>query len=207
LNEVLLTRNIQGIIVGPATQHYRIDGLDWNRFAATAIGYALVDPELHRVSEDHYKGMKLVFEHCLKEGYHRIGLGIVGTHNDERHQRWLAAFLLEQHLSGIEPKLPIFQAGSQDWQSAASDWAANHQPDIILTDYPDRWDISGIPTMGFAISDIENSQVQGIIENNREIGIGAADALVGLLYQNERGVPGCRRTILVDPREGFLAIP
>jgi hypothetical protein len=119
----------------------------------------------------------------------------------------LAAFLLEQHLSGIEPKLPILQAGSQDWQSAASDWAANHQPDIILTDYPDRWDISGIPTMGFAISDIENSQVQGIIENNREIGIGAADALVGLLYQNERGVPGCRRTILVDPREGFLAIP
>ena len=60
--------------------------------------------------------------------------------------------------------------------------------------------------MGFAISDFDHSSAQGIIENNREIGIGAADVIVGLLYRNERGIPSCRRTVLVDPKEGFTDV-
>ena len=204
LNEVLQARNIQGIIVGPSTHHYRIEGFDWSKYAAAAIGYALDDPLLHRVSEDHYKGMKQLFEHCLHKGYRRIGLGIVRTHNDERYQRWLAAYLLEQHLSDLEPKLPIFQAQSDDWKEPALAWAREQKPNIVLTDDPDEWKDLNIPTMGFAISDFDHSDSQGIIENNREIGIGAADVIVGLLYRNERGAPHCRRTVLVDPEEGFV---
>lgn len=206
LNKVLLTRNIQGIIVGPSTQHYHIEGLDWSKFAVAAIGYALDDPPLHRVSEDHYRGMKRVFEHCLQKGYRRIGLGIVGTHNEERHQRWLAAYLLEQHLAGVAPRLSIYQAQSEDWKPSAKAWVKKEKPNMVLTDFPDLWKGTGIPTMGFAISDFDHSDSQGIIENNREIGIGAADVIVGLLYRNERGIPSCRRTVLVDPEEGFTDV-
>lgn len=203
LNQILVTRNIQGLIVGPSTRHYRIEGLDWKRFAAVAIGYALDSPNLHRVSEDHYRGMKLLFEHCLREGYRRIGLGIVRTHNDERFQRWLAAYLLEQHLKQVHPQLPVFQAGTSRWKNQATQWLDQNKPDVVLTDDPDPWQELGIPAMGFAISDVVNSKVEGIVENNREIGNGAADAIVGLLYRNERGIPDCRRTVLVDPREDF----
>lgn len=207
LNEVLLARNIHGIIVGPATRHYRIDGLDWDRYAAVAIGYALECPELHRVSEDHYIGMKLVFRHCLELGHRRIGLGIVGAHNAERYERWLAAYLLEQSRLPGDGRLPLFRAEGARWREAARAWVATARPDVVLTDAPREWSGLGVATMSFALSDIDNPDTLGMRENNREIGRGAADAVVGLLYRNERGEPANRRTILVDPQEAFQAVP
>ena len=56
LNQVLLTRNVQGVIVGPTLEHHTLEGLDWPRFALVTIGYGLTSPALHRVTEDHYLG-------------------------------------------------------------------------------------------------------------------------------------------------------
>jgi len=207
LNEVLFARNINGIIVGPSTRHFQIEGLDWDRYASLAIGYALEAPKLHRVSEDHYIGMKLVVRHCLETGCRRIGLGIAGAHNEERFQRWLAAYLLEQHLLSEEARLPVFRSEGGSWEKEARQWLEENEPDVVLTDEPEKWSAFRIRTMSFAISDIDNADTPGIVENNREIGKGAGDALVGLLYRNERGIPVCRRTVLVDPQEAFDAAP
>lgn len=198
LNQVLVTRGVQGIIVGPTLEHHELQGLDWPRFALVAIGYGLAAPALHRVTEDHHLGMKLAFESCLQKGHQRIGLAIVRQHNAIRRERWIGAYLYEQHQHlAPDERLPIYVASTNKPIAEAQRWLKKHKPTIILADDPAAWSSTGLPTVGFAISTAHNSP--GVHENNRGIGSHAADLLVSLVLRNERGIPKMRQTILVEP--------
>ena len=198
LNQVLVTRNVQGVIVGPTLEHHTIEGLDWARYSLVTIGYGLSSPVLHRVTEDHHLGMKLAFESCLRSGHRRIGLAVVRQHNAMRRERWIGAYLYEQaqHLKGSE-RLPFFIAESDRPIMEAAGWLKANQPEILLADDPAAWRGAGVPTLGFALSAAH--QYPGVHENNRGIGRCAADLLVSLALRNERGFPSSRQTVLVEP--------
>lgn len=198
LNQVLVTRNIQSVIVGPALEHHELHGLDWARFALVTIGYGLVHPSIHRVTEDHHLGMKLAFEACLGDGHRRIGLALVRQHNATRRERWSGAYLYEQqqHLSPAE-RLPIYVATTNTPIAEAAPWLKLNRPDIVLADDPAAWRAAGVTTLGFALSAAHN--FPGVHENNREIGRSAAELLVSLVLRNERGLPAGRQTVLVEP--------
>jgi DNA-binding LacI/PurR family transcriptional regulator len=196
LNRVLVTRAAQGIIVGPTLRHYALAGLEWDRFALVTIGYALTQPGLHRVTEDHHFGMKLAFAACQAQGHRRIGLAITGEHHELRRERWLGAFLAEQHQK-LPPgeRVPIFRDGHAGETAAA--WVRRGRPGVILADEPERWADAGVPAVGFAIPTPDRRR--GVHENNRGIGRGAADLLISLVQRNERGLPAARHTVLVEP--------
>lgn len=198
LNQVLVTRNVQGVIVGPTLEHHVLEGLDWARYSLVTIGYGLTAPVLHRVTEDHHLGMKLAFESCLRSGHRRIGLAVVRQHNAMRKERWIGAYLYEQyqHLKPVE-RLPIFMAETERPLEEATRWAKANKPDILLADDPSAWRGGAVPTLGFALSAAH--QYPGVHENNRGIGRRAADLLVSLVLRNERGLPGSRQTVLVEP--------
>lgn len=198
LNQVLLTRNIQAVIVGPTLAHHDLHGLAWERFALVTIGYGLRMPALHRVTEDHYLGMKLAFESCLAQGHRRIGLALVRQHNAMRQERWVGAYLYEQHqhLAAAE-RIPIFLARTSTPIAEAGAWLRAQKPHIVLADDPAAWRATGVKTLGFALSAAHH--FPGVHENNRGIGRHAADLLVSLVLRNERGIPGMRQTVLVEP--------
>ncbi len=198
LNQVLQTRNVQGVIVGPSLEHHELHGVDWPRFALVTIGYGLTVPVLHRVTEDHYLGMKLAFESCLAKGFRRIGLALVRQHNATRRERWIGAFLYEQQQQ-LEPanRLPIYVAPVERKSAEAGEWLRTNRPEILLVDDPTAWRNIGISTVGFALSAAHRHP--GVLENNREIGRHAADLLVSLVLRNERGIPATRQTVLVEP--------
>jgi DNA-binding LacI/PurR family transcriptional regulator len=198
LNQVLVTRSVQGVIVGPTLEHHSLEGIDWPRFALVTIGYGLVSPVLHRVTEDHHLGMKLAFESCLRKGHRRIGLALVRQHNSMRRERWTGAYLYEQHqhLAPAE-RLPIYVAGTNTPIAEAAGWLKTGRPDIVLADDPAAWRSTGVPTLGFALAAAH--QYPGVHENNRGIGRHAADLLVSLVLRNERGLPAGRQTVLVEP--------
>jgi DNA-binding LacI/PurR family transcriptional regulator len=137
---VLITRGVQGVIIGPTLEHHELRGLDWERFALVTIGYGLTAPALHRVTEDHHLGMKLAFESCLARGHRRIGLALVRQHNAMRRERWVAAYLYEQfqHLAPDE-RLPIHLAGPADPRAAGARWLKAYRPDVVLADDPTAW--------------------------------------------------------------------
>lgn len=198
LNQVLVTRNVQGVIVGPTLEHHTLTGLDWARFSLVTIGYGLAAPALHRVTEDHYLGMKMAFESALRRGHRRIGLALVRQHNAMRRERWMGAYFLEQHLHlALKERLPIFVAQSAAPIAEAASWLKAQKPDIVLADDPAAWRSAGVPTLGFALSAAHNHP--GVHENNRGIGRHAADLLVSLVLRNERGLPAGRQTVLVEP--------
>lgn len=198
LNQVLVTRNVQGLIVGPTLEHHELCGLDWSRFALVTIGYGLSSPNLHRVTEDHHLGMKLAFESSLEKRHRRIGLALVRQHNAMRRERWIGAYLYEQykHLEAKD-RLPIYIAAEDAPGPEAMVWLKANRPDIILADDPAAWRDVDVPTLGFALSAAHHHP--GVQENNRGIGRHAADLLVSLVMRNERGLPRDRQTVLVEP--------
>lgn len=202
LNRVWLTRAVQGVIIGPTLQRHSLDGIDWERFSVVTIGYALQSPAVHRVTEDHYIGMKLAFEACLARGHRRIGLAITGRHHSLRRERWLGAYLVEQHRH-LTPgeRVPVLERGegaNEERTEAAAAWLRLHHPEVVLADEPTLWEPLGVPALGFAIAGMEPAP--GVHENNRGIGRHAADLLVALLQRNERGLPASRQTVLVEPQ-------
>ncbi len=198
LNRVLATRKVQGLIVGPTLEHHELRGIDWARLSLVTIGYGLAAPALHRVTEDHHLGMKLAFEACLAKGHRRIGLALVRQHNAMRRERWIGAYLYEQHqhLTPAE-RLPIYIATTAAPIAEAAKWLRANKPDIVLADDPAAWRSSAVATLGFALTAAHN--FPGVHENNRGIGRHAADLLVSLVLRNERGIPAMRQTVLVEP--------
>lgn len=198
LNQVLITRNVQALIVGPTLEHHDLSGIAWERFSLVTIGYGLRSPVLHRVTEDHHLGMRLAFEWCVAQGYRRIGLALVRQHNAMRRERWMGAYLYEQH-AHLKPgdRLPIYIAQTASPIVEANTWLRNQRPDIVLADDPAAWRRTSVKTLGFALSAAH--QFPGVQENNRGIGRHAADLLISLVLRNERGVPDMRQTVLVEP--------
>jgi DNA-binding LacI/PurR family transcriptional regulator len=198
LNQVLVTRNVQGIIVGPTLEHHNVEGIEWSCFSLVTIGYGLVSPALHRVTEDHHLGMKLAFESSLGQGHQRIGLALLREHNAMRRERWISAYLYEQyeHLRPTE-RIPVYVATGETPVANHRRWLSRYKPDILLADDPSLWRSFGVATLGFALSG--GHDFPGVHENNRGIGRSAADLLVSLVLRNERGIPAMRQTILVEP--------
>jgi LacI family transcriptional regulator len=196
LNRILVTRAVRGLIIGPTLQRHALTGIEWERFALVTVGYALTDPVVHRVTEDHHFGMKLAFEACLAEGQRRIGLAVTGRHNELRRERWIGAFLAEQQLRlSIRHRLPILLADGKSDAIAA--WVARTRPEVVLADEPEKWARTGVPAVGFAISSQDDRR--GVHENNRGIGRSAAELLAALVQRNECGLPASRQTVLVEP--------
>lgn len=196
LDRVLWTRNVQGLVVGPTLQHHELTGLDWDRFALVTIGYGLILPVVHRVTEDHHLGMKIAFEAAMARGHRRIGLVMTRQHHAARRERWVSAYLFEQW-DRLEPKerlAPLVKCGAD--RAEVDRWLRVERPEIVLADEPARWQ-GMVPVLGFAISTAD--PVSGVHENNREIGRHAADLLVSLVLRNERGIPQVRQTVLVEP--------
>lgn len=198
LFQVLVTRNVQGVIIGPTLQHHALPDWDWSRFSLVTIGYGLASPAVHRVTEDHHLGMKLAFEACLARGHRRIGLAIVRKHNALRRERWLAAYLFEQYnrLSAGDRLVP-YEARPNAALAEALAWVKAQRPDVVLTDDPEAWRETSVNRLGFALA--AAYQHSGVFENNRGIGARAAELLVALIMRNERGVPKSRQTVLVEP--------
>ncbi len=201
LNRVWFTRAVQGVIIGPTLCQHVIEDVDWEKFSTVTIGYALTSPSVHRVTEDHYYGVKIAFEACLAQGHRRIGMAITGNHHALRRERWIGAYLAEQ-VQQLHPKerLVILQPGKSASivdDAAAQQWVGKYRPEIILADQPARWENTDVPAMGFAITG--ESPAPGVHENNRGIGRHAADLLIAMLQRNERGLPDSRQTVLVEP--------
>lgn len=198
LDQILFTRNVQGVIIGPAGRMHDLPDLKWDRYSLVTIGYGLQSPEIHRVTEDEHLALRCAFESCVDQGYRRVGLAFMGKHNRERRERWVGAYLIAQ-LSLLTPRnrLPIFDQNSHTTLEDAQPWIQKHKPDFILTDEPEHWIGGDLPFMAFALP--EAMPLAGIYENGREVGEGAADMLVSSIMRNERGVPKSRHTLLVEP--------
>lgn len=211
LQNILLTRNIHGIIIPP--QHRTgywsklCDGnFDWSRFSAVRIGHSARYPTVSVVAPDQVGNCMLAVEEISARGYERIGYV---TFRDIRKstQNWfLGGFHLAQIALPTSRHVPVLYLEERDAvdRERLAQWLKRHKPDAILTEWNeigkllDSLEIRVPQQVGLAVLNTLDCEIKaGIYQNPELIGEASAEVLIALMNRNERGVSSDYRTTTV----------
>lgn len=206
-SQILMARNVQGLIVAPHPTPLGEIDLEWEQFSAVALGYSLHRPRLHVVMNHQFRNMKRAAE-CLYElGYRRIGLAIP---SDERiDHNYLGGFFVAQWDFPPEAKrLPplIDQTFSQE---TFLTWFKHTTPDAVIVsattaykviDWLNEINLRVPEDIGLAVASVPYTDnfISGIDEKACAVGRQAVDYVVGMIHRNERGVPGQASSVLLE---------
>lgn len=89
LKQILLTRNITGLLVGPTLGLPIAPQLDWSEFSPVKIGVPYPDLPLPCAVSNHYQAMRLVISRLNSLGYQRLGLVLQEHQNIKTSALWL----------------------------------------------------------------------------------------------------------------------
>lgn len=204
VRQILRTRAINGLLIAPLPHAGGMLELDWDRYAAVAIGYSLAAPQLHLVSAHQYRCMRLAMQELRARGYRRIGLVMPRASDDRVDHNWLAGYLLEQHETKVERIEPLLV---EKWdEQVFLEWMRGVRPDAVICKrlqvapalQKGGWTVP--ENMGLAyLSDAHSGdQLSGVDENPRRVGAAAVDMLAGMLHRNELGIPEVPQRLLID---------
>jgi DNA-binding LacI/PurR family transcriptional regulator len=210
LNNILVARNILGVILGPLPEAHGHFALDWGRFCTVAIEYSFSEPAFDRVVTDSYATMNTVLDQCLRRGFRRIGI-VLAQVVDERNEGLLcAAYALAAQRRRELAKLPPLIL--PEWNDGAfSKWMETKRPEVIISSNMllpqiESWlrarsmraprDVGLVNLNVFPAVQSHT----GICQDAPAIGALAARLVIDKMNQNERGVPASRFTLLTEGR-------
>jgi len=195
--DILLARNIHGLIIGRLPPDQNSIELEWKRFSCVALGMTLRSPVLHHVTENHFDTVWQAMQRCLERGYRRVGFVFSEANDSPRvGERWLGAYLLQQQAFPAKERLapcPQIPAG----EAAFARWFQRARPDALIATHA-RPVINWLKRLGaevprdVGIVDLEDHpqlNCAGVRYDPAIIGALAVEMLVGLLHRNETGVP------------------
>jgi len=206
LTEILLSRNIHGLIIAPLHSVRETLELDWTQFGAVGVGYSLKGVTVQRVAHDHFNGYQLAVRHARAAGRRRPGLVLQRRVHEKVERRWVAAALLAQADQPARDRVPPLLLDSPDAGKFAA-WFERHRPDVILgLDLPLL--LAWLRGLGRAVPrdvavvslDRRSSDrgIAGVRQDYAKLGASAVDLLVGMTHRNERGLPAQASTLLTE---------
>lgn len=207
LEKILLTRNIQGILVAPH-RSFPVDWRDfnWERFSVVGFGGRVADVRFHLVGSAQAMNGVTAFTRMRQLGYRRIAF--VGG----REQAILfgAGFQWAQKDVPVMDQVPPFfieRPGIEAHQRKFTAWLKKEKPDAILTEVGCLEQM--IAVAGYRVPDdiglatttvLDTPIAAGIDQNPKEIGRTAMLAAISLINDNDRGIPRICRDLLVEGR-------
>lgn len=207
LEKILLTRNIQGILVAPH-RSFPIDWQDfnWKRFSVVGFGGRVDDVRFHLVGSAQAINGVTAFTRMRQLGYRRIAF--VGG----RAQAIMfgAGFQWAQKDVPAKEQVPPFfieRPGIEAYQKAFTAWLKKEKPDAILTEVGCLEQMIAaagyrVPNdIGLATTTVLDTPIDaGIDQNPKEIGRTAMLAVISLINDHDRGIPPVCRDLLVEGR-------
>lgn len=221
IDSVLRARGIKGIIIVPPYSKACRIKLNWDQYAAIAVGYAWNEQRLNRVAYDNLHNFTEAFNQLRQMGYKRIG-----TVLDEkficgnRHGiKWYTAYLDCRDSTPEKQQIPVCimntpSAGeflTETADRALKDefrkWFLKWKPDAVITLVGEQklW----LEDMGCRIpEDVglaclalpEGSGFSGIDENNTVVGAAAVELVAAQIARNEFGLPDQAKTTMIEGR-------
>jgi LacI family transcriptional regulator len=204
ITDILLARNIQGLLFIPQPRSRAHLRLDWDKFSAVTLGPTLASPSLRLVDNDHFRSMTILMRQLKRMGYRRPGLACNSRVNNSIDRTWEAAYRVYQTLP-IEKQLPLFM--HQPWTLREfKRWYKACSPDVIVSQSGVvlSWlrelgaDVPG--DVGFAMTAKHAGppHCSGIDENSELVGQAAISLLAEMINRGERGISTTRTSFLVD---------
>ncbi len=205
INQIILTRGIQGVLVLSMPNPLSALHLDFESFSLATIAYSLRDPRLHRVCGDHGRGMRLALKETTGLGYTRVGFySDRETELRVNHQMLASLYWYNQQIPKefrIPPLVSDFYAKDE-----FNAWFDRWQPDAIISprDFVLTWlserKIKVPEEVGFASLNLTEAQRPCAGWNQRPDlqGEAAVECIMDQLNRNERGIPINPKTILLE---------
>jgi len=210
LEQILLARNIHGVILPPNGGYPPPPGwekVNWEKFCMVRFGSSVKSPCVHLVTSNHLTSGIAAIENMWRLGYKRIGF--VGSTDFHIHFR--AGFLLKQ-IHQVTGKPPIIDflsssASGEDQFSrllAFSSWLKKNRPEAIFTQVPQTREM--LIKLGYrvpediglaATSILDGNADAGIDQNSEEIGRAAFETLLSLLNHHQYGIPKVVREVVI----------
>lgn len=219
LNQVLRSRNVPGLLIpGLRTRSALFDGIEWGRFAAVTMSYALDGPNLNRVAIDSTHGFDLMLRKAIELGYRRVAV-MVSDEYDARvnHGVLMPTFYAcERWAPKRSVRVCRFTRSHEGEIPRIQSWLRRHRPDAVLAEDVVWRAIKG---MGWRVpQDVafisidwapEYPDFAGFNQHHELHGSVAIDMLVSQILQNERGLPAIPRVVLVKGEwaDGLSAPP
>lgn len=207
-SEMLRARGVRGLLLTPLPRLGMHIELNWSYFSVVAHGLSIAHPVFHRTSNDHYQSMQLAMRECRRCGYRRPGFVMDGPLCQRLEHRWEAAFQIERAKLGFDDRVAslLYKTWNPD---EVVRWAKREKPDVMISllmeDQLDQLIERGIrvpEALGVVSLSVHeaDSRLSGILQNVRQIGTVAVDKLIGLVEQNQCGVPLDPVTLTIEGR-------
>lgn len=199
LRRVLKARGIQGILMPPQSQPGTVFDFDLTGFSAVALGYSLLKPALHVVTNHQFRTMLLMLRNLDLLGYRRVGVCIGHNWDGKVGHNWKAGMSLADDIS--QGRLNLVMLSPEDPARLAETLA--EQSLDALVGYSDIHTFlskhnARIPPFA-SLSVLEDDQhFSGTSQNSTLIGRKAVDIVVEMIHRNETGSPSQPIHTLID---------
>ena len=212
IQQILYSRNIDGLVLAPLKNAQSAFSLNWDQFALAAIGYYNAYGNIHRVFHDNFSCMQSVLKLLIQRGYRRIGFVTNGETEARSGHLWSGGFLeFQSRCIAERNRVPLLRQQNpeslfetEDYERI-HDWYLAHKPDVIIS-FLDN-------TLAFLISrgyqpnrdfgyvalswSNEMDGCAGYRQNLETVGATAVEMVAESLYSNERGLPSRPNTVLL----------
>jgi LacI family transcriptional regulator len=211
LQQILLARNVRGILLPPHRNGLDLPGFDWAQFSVVRLGISVEHPRAHIVTSDQKNCAAMAFERIWEKGYRRIAY--VTAHGFDRNTggNFRAGYLSAQDIhvplrKHLAPLVLSEEATAGDVRTLRR-WLKTTRADAILSPLGKLSNL--LSSVGCrvpedigvaALSRLDGNFDASVDQNSTEVGRVALATLAGLIQQNERGIPQYCRRVLVEGR-------
>lgn len=204
LSQILLSRNVRGVLIPPVPRARARVKLNWDEFAAVTYGSTIFWPPLHTVDCDHFHCMTLLLRKLKKLGYTHPGFVCLTRTHEAIDRTWAAAFLTFQP-DAARKSVPMFINRTLDFEGFAA-WFKKHKPDVVIShlevvaDWLKKLGLKIPRDVGFALAARHNAapRFSGVDERSESVGEAGVDLLVKMIERGEKGIPAKRSTTLLQ---------
>jgi len=220
---VIRARGIVGGVLLPADEPTRMPETLWDGFAIVSATTAVTAPRFHCVVPNQLYNTMALIENMHRRGYQKVGAIIT----ESLEQRTAHCYSLAMIWHGHGERILILKdtIAPAERERTVAAWLRDHAVDVILAQHTDlvtraagAGNLQGGERPGLvSLSTIQPGDVAYQDELPEYIGESAVSLLVGMMHNNETGVPGHPRVTTVDgafregpsvrPLPGELAAP
>ncbi len=210
LHRILRARNIRGLIVVGLMNERHLPARfarTWEMYPAVVTGVRTQEPALSFACVDHHMLTLKAVENALALGYRRPGL-VLDTRIDHLVDgRFTAGFFMAQRQLPVSRRTRPFYFASEEQGNATrfEAWLEREKPDVILSLYNvvRRWieDTGMNVPRDIAVIQMErrrnHTEWAGMDQHNDVIGAAAVDMVIGMIHNNQSGIPLFPRATLI----------
>lgn len=216
--EILLNRNVAGVIVGPLpiySDNWDKFELDWDRFRSVRVGNSRVSARLSKIKPDHFANLTMVYERLLGMGFSRIGYACTQQMDNRVNNHWSGAFWAKQHRLNPDASIEPFLDPDPDiCKESFLRWFERERPEVIMSGGTWRY-LKALQEGGLSVpedvqlvslaADSPNNHFAGIVQNARLVGMTSVDYVNSAIQRFKVGLESHPKEVAVlgEWRDGF----